>query len=210
MHSFRDTKNREWKIDINCDVIESVLAETNTNLLDLLDKDSQLLMELTTFPPLVCKLVAATIREQLVEAKIDDKEFRRAMNGDALSEASDALLDELVLFSPKHSRNLRAAVLEKHREVQAAATDLAMGRIEDPALKERLIAAMDRRIERDLREALAHMEGHEPPARSSAPESSTTVGTPPDSSDSPVLDLSHGESSAGSPTEDLLLSPSSP
>ena len=208
MHSFRDTKNREWKIDINCDVIESVLAETQTNLLDLLDKDSQLLTELTTFPPLVCKLVAATIREQLVEAKIDDKEFRRAMNGDALSEASDALLDELVLFCPKHSRNLRAAVLEKHREVQAAATDLAMAKIDDPTIKERMIAAMDRRIERDLREALANLEDAPDPA--SAPASSPTVGTPPDSSASPALDLSHGESSAALPTENLPLSLSSP
>jgi hypothetical protein len=226
MHTFRDLENREWKIDLNCDVIETVLAETNTNLLDLLDKDSPLLQEIAQFPPVVCKLIAATIREQLVTAGLDDKQFRRAMNGETLAQASDALLDELVLFSPQHSRRLRAAVLEKHREVQAATMDMAMARIEDPLMKEQLLAAADRRIERDMREALASLEqateqaGHpcihgsgsreSEPAAAPATASSPTAGTPPDSSVSLPQDLSPGESSAASPTDASPPSRSSP
>ena len=198
MHTFTDSKGRPWQLEINVDAIEQVKIDCGINLLDVADPDSNLMQELVAFPPLIAKLLFSAMADQAKVKEVDDREFRRSMNGDTLQAAHEALLDEIILFSPKHRRRLLQAVREKNQEVEEAGIDLAMGRLNDPALKDQALAAMDRRVRMKIEESLRELGQAESPL---ATGSLTNVGTPPDSSASPAPDLTPIENSENLPTE---------
>jgi hypothetical protein len=191
MHSFSDSKGRTWNLELNVDVIELVKADCGVNLLDVADPDSDLLKELVAYPPLIAKLIFSALADQAKLREVDAREFRRSMNGDALQAAHDALLDEIILFSPSHRRNLLQAVRDKNREVEEAGTKLALTRLHDPELAHQALAAMDRQISERIKSALETL---------GATPSSTSAGPPPACSDSPALDLTPTAGSSDSPT----------
>ncbi len=199
MHSFKDARQRAWNLEVNCDVIAQVKQACGVNILDLMDPDSGLMKEVVTFPPLLCKFLFAALGEQAAALKVEEREFSRAMAGDAISEAFEALQDELLLFCPRHRRDLLTEVLKKNREVEAAGTELMLARLADPSLKEQALAAMDARVRLQIEEALSQLgpRGADSP---SATGSSASAGPPPDSSASPVPDLTPGEPCNGLPT----------
>lgn len=181
MHEFTDTKGRPWKLDVNVDTIEQVKAACDVNLLDLADPDSGLMREVNAFPPLIGKLLFAALADQAKAKEVDEREFKRSMSGDTLAAATDAILDEIVLFCPSHRRKLLQAVLDKNREVEEAGTALMMARLSDPGVKEKALAAMDREVTARLAEALEKLG---PPAKDTAASpsaigSSSSAGLPP-------------------------------
>ncbi|MGO9111168.1 MAG: hypothetical protein ACLP9L_18240 [Thermoguttaceae bacterium] len=190
MKTFKDSKDRNWSLEINCDSIEQIKADCGCNVLDVLDPQSDLSQEIMAYPPLAAKLIFAAVAEQAKIKEVDDREFRRSMNGDALSAAHDALMEEIINFSPKYRRNVAAAVLEKNRDVQNAAAELAMIKLQDPELKTKIMTALETALRREMEIALERMGGREP---DSATESLSAVGMPPASSDSPAPDLTPGE-----------------
>jgi len=201
MHEFRDNKGRPWQLEINVDVIEQVKTECGVNLLDLADPDSDLIRQVIAFPPLIAKLVFAAVAEQAKLKEVNDREFRRSMNGDSLQSAHDALLDEIILFCPQGRRSLLQAVRDKNREVEEAGISLAMTRLNDPELTQKALAAMDRQVSQRIQDALESL-GSTPAAENpSATGFSTSAGQPPVFSVFPAPALTPGDSSKSSPSE---------
>ncbi len=199
MHEFRDSKNRPWRLELNCDTVEEIKAQCAVNVLDLLDPQSDLAKEIAVFPPVIGKLLFAAVSDQAKTAGVDDREFRRSMNGETLNAAYWALQEEVVLFSPRYRQRVAAAILDKNREVQAAAEELALERLADPGLKSQVMEALDNELRKQMSEALKRI-GKETPRdgaeTASAIASSTAAGGPPDCSDFRALDLTPGETSA--------------
>jgi hypothetical protein len=200
MHQFIDSKGRPWHLEINCDTVEEVKADCGVNLLDLADPDSNLLKELNIFPPLLAKLLFSALADQAKVKEVDAREFRRSMSGDAMTEATDALFAEIVLFCPKHRRSLLQAVLDKSREVEEAGVKLALNRLSDPQLQAQTLAAMDRQVTARIRDALESLDPSGPAKNPLVTGSSTSAGMPPDYSVSPLPALTPGDSSSGSPS----------
>jgi hypothetical protein len=199
MKPFKDSKNRTWQLELNCDTVEEIRAQCAVNILDLLDPESDLAKEVASFPPVIGKLLFAAISDQAKTAGVDDREFRRSMNGETLNAAYEALQEEIVNFSPRYRRKVAAAVLEKNREVQEAAEELALARLADPELKTQVLAGLEANLRREMQTAMDRLGGQRSEVRDqdSETESSPAVGTPPASSDSPAPDRTPGDSSAG-------------
>ena len=142
---------------MNCDTVEQIKADCGVNVLDILDPQSDLAKEVATFPPVIGKLLFAAIGDQAKTAGVDDREFRRSMNGETLNQAHDALLEEIVLFSPKHRQKVAAAVLEKNREVQQAAEELALARLADPELKGQVMEALEASLRTEMEAVLKRL-----------------------------------------------------
>jgi hypothetical protein len=199
MKEFRDDKDRTWQLSVNCDTVEAVKADCGCNLIDLADPDSDLLREVTLFPPLIAKLLFAMLGEQAKVKGVDDREFRKSMGGDALDEAKEALFEELINFCPKRQRPFLKAVLDKNREVQEAGISLALARLNDPELVKQSVAALDQRVRSEMESALARLapRGEESPM---ANGSSTNAGPSRDSSTGPSPGLTPGDGSNASLT----------
>lgn len=150
MKDFRDAENRTWKIDLNCDTVQQAKDVMGCNVLDLIDTESALFAQVLEFPVLVAKIVHVLCQEQIEKAGIDERTFRRAMNGDALSDATEALRSEIVNFSPRSTRPAMQRMMEKQREAEEKGMALVMAKIDDP----RLMQAVENNMRQKIEEAI--------------------------------------------------------
>jgi biotin synthase-related radical SAM superfamily protein len=96
--TFKDNKGREWKIEVTVATIKRVRDLLEVDLLELLE--GKLIERLIRDPVLLCNVVYAVCRPQAEAEQITDEDFGAAMAGDAIDNATKALLEELVNFSP--------------------------------------------------------------------------------------------------------------
>ena len=98
MKTFTDNAGRTWTIAINVDVLKRVRGLVDVNLLDIID--GKLIERLYRDPVLLCDVVYAVCKPEADARSVSDEDFGRAMAGDAIEQATKALLEDLVLFSP--------------------------------------------------------------------------------------------------------------
>ena len=110
------------------------------------------------FPPLLGQLLWPALTDQAKTKEVDEREFRRSINGDVLSAARDILLEEIVNFSPKHRRTVAAAVLQKQRVVEEAAAELALTKLADPELQAQVMEALETSLATEMRAAVAKLK----------------------------------------------------
>ena len=128
MKTFTDNAGRTWTLAINVDVLKRVRGLVDVNLLDILD--GKLIERLYRDPVLLCDVVYAVCKPEADARSVSDEDFGRAMAGDAIEQATKALLEELVLFSPspRDRANLQR-VLETTWRVMDKARDLVEARL---------------------------------------------------------------------------------
>ncbi len=134
MKPFKDRESTEWKVDINIDTIKSVRDLLKVDLL-LIGEDPALHNQLSTNPVFLVDLLYVVCKEQAEEREVDDRAFGRRMKGDAIEDAADALISELVDFFPKGKRTALQKAIEKATAVQTLAMERAVREIDamDPA-----------------------------------------------------------------------------
>lgn len=136
MKSFADNAGRTWAVQVNVDTIKRVQGLLDVNLLDVVDGD--LIERLVADPVLVCDVVYVVCKPEADKQGVSDEEFGRAMAGDAIHNAADALLAEIVDFFPPAKRKILAAALEKMRDLEAVAMGAALERINDTDFETKL------------------------------------------------------------------------
>jgi hypothetical protein len=142
MKTFTDNAGRVWTIAINVNAIKRVRGLIDVNLLEVIE--GTLLERLIRDPILLCDVVYAVCKPEADALNVTDEQFGQAMAGDAIDQATKALLEELVGFSPSPQgrANLQRILettwrmIEKAQEVIAARID--SGEIERAA--EQLLA----------------------------------------------------------------------
>lgn len=151
MKTFKDTKDREWKIALTFGAAKRVQDLLGENLLALDAGDPPLLTRLGTDVMLLCDVIFALIKPQADEQNVTDEQFGAALGGDAILNAQTAFYEELVLFF----RGLSRTDLVKTIEAQAAIIKKAVDLVTDkmPASAERQMAKMEAEIETILGES---------------------------------------------------------
>ena len=161
MKTFTDNAGRVWTVAINVNAIKRVRGLIDVNLLDVIE--GTLLEKLIRDPILLCDVVYAVCKPEADALNVTDEQFGQAMAGDAIDQATKALLEELVGFSPSPQgrANLQRILettwrmIEKAQEVIAARID--SGEIERAA--EQLLATS------------SDSSGSSPASAASSPES---------------------------------------
>lgn len=133
MRTFKDNAGRTWTVSITVDAIKRVRGLLDVDLLEVVG--GKLIDQLISDPVLLCDIVYAVCKPEADAQGISDEDFGKAMAGDAIEHATEALLDELVSFSPspRDRANLQR-VLETTRKVMDKARDLVEQRIESGEL----------------------------------------------------------------------------
>lgn len=150
MASFMDKNGRTWVVEINVATIKRVRSLAGVDLLDI--TGGTVVQRLLFDPILLCDALFAVCKPQADAESVSDEAFGEAMAGDAIENATAALLEELVSFSPspKDRENLRA-VLTKTRAMMDRARELSTEKIES--------GEIEREAELAIREALANAGG---------------------------------------------------
>jgi len=144
MQSFKDTKDRPWEITINVSAIKRVRDVLHVDLLQVLD--GGLVEKLSTDPVLLCDVIFVLIKPQADAKNVSDEEFGAALGGDAIDEATTALLEELVNFSRRSKREALRRLLQKINQLDEKASERVIAEIDSGRLDRMLEAELDRHL----------------------------------------------------------------
>jgi len=142
MKTFNDNAGRTWTVQINVDAIKRVRDLATVNLLEVVD--GKLLDRLISDPILLCDVIYAVCKVDADQKNISDVDFGRAMAGDAIENATTALLEELVDFFPQARRKVLAKALSKLKALEVAALNAVDAKLDSPELENRLQAELAR------------------------------------------------------------------
>ena len=128
MKTFTDNAARAWTIQVNVDALKRVKSLLEVDLMEAVD--GKLLQRMLDEPILLCDIIYALCKPQADAAGVTDEDFGRAMAGDAIDNATQALLEELVDFFPQRRRALLTKVLDKLKKLDSLALATVTDRIE--------------------------------------------------------------------------------
>lgn len=141
MHSFKDRDERAWNVELNVAQVRRVRDALGVNLLDVGNGD--MLADLAADPIALCDVLWVLCQQQAEAADITDEQFGRALVGDAIAEATDALLEELVDFFPSPRREVLRRVLSKVKEVDKRLQVRTEQLLEGGKLEQLMLGAID-------------------------------------------------------------------
>ena len=113
MKTFADNAARTWAITVNVAAVKRVRELLAVNILEIADSKGKLLERLVEDPCLLCDVLWCLVKPEAEAKGISDEEFGRALGGDALDQATDALLTEIADFFPKSRREVLRRILEE-------------------------------------------------------------------------------------------------
>jgi len=149
MHTFRDAEGREWQIAVNVATIKRVRDALDLDLLAAGDPDptKDAIVRLAGDPILLADTLFVLCREQAETRGVTDEQFGAALAGDPIDRATEALLAEIVDFTPApRDRERGRKVLQKMNQVIERGRDLLDQRLNDPELDEKLLCELKRSI----------------------------------------------------------------
>jgi hypothetical protein len=126
MHTFADNLGRTWYVAINVATIRRVRAALDVDLYQLVDDGMQELGKLVSDPVRLADVLYVLCKEDAETKDITDEDFGRALGGDAITAAAEALVEELVDFFPEErSRAALRRVIEAGRQVRTKLLEAA-------------------------------------------------------------------------------------
>lgn len=128
MKSFKDTAGRTWTIAVNIDSIKRVRALCSLDLMSAVD--GSLFTKLAADPILLCDTIYAICKPEADAANVSDSDFGKAMGGDAIEQASEALLQEICDFFPKGRRGILTKANQKLQAAEAIGCQMAGAKID--------------------------------------------------------------------------------
>ena len=125
MASFTDATGRTWAVNIDVTTIRRLRSALDVNLLDMVEDEGKLLAQLLTDPVLLVDMIYVICKPQADQHNLTDEDFGRALVGDAIDRATDALLEALSAFFPSQRGALLRRLVEKTRKTMALAYQVA-------------------------------------------------------------------------------------
>jgi len=170
MASFTDNSKRTWLVHLDGPTIEEVRAKftiprqtknkegsivaTADVPLDLAADDSEAYAALAADPCKLVNVLAFLCREQFSQHQCDAISFGRALVGDAIDAATQALRQAMLDFFPQRKRALVGAVFAQDEATQEEAVQAAIAKISDPNLRSRIVQKFQDSFDADLERLL--------------------------------------------------------
>jgi hypothetical protein len=124
MKTFKDRDGKSWRVELSFALWRRIKAETEIDLLDVAMPDGKALGQLSKLEN-VGVVLWLYVEEQAVSEGIDRETFWRALHGEAIETAMEAVVEDLEDFSrsPQFSA-LRVAMMETSAEVERTREDI--------------------------------------------------------------------------------------
>lgn len=150
MHIFKDVNGKAWTIEVNVLTIKKVRAHCNINLLDVLDVEQGgdgMLARLAEDPVLLAEILYAICVPDQEKTEEKENAFMAALAGDAIEQATMALLEEIADFFPKAKGALLRKVLDVARAQEKKASEDLEKILQSPDLEAGLTEAMSNSLQ---------------------------------------------------------------
>ena len=124
MHTFTDNTGKIWSISVNVAAIKRVRALCGVDLTSIIDIDDEgkptasLLDKISSDPVLLVDILYAVCKPEADQNGISDELFGAHILGDVITNATNALLDEVVDFFPVSKRRVLQQLLKLTRRFE--------------------------------------------------------------------------------------------
>ena len=159
MRTFKDNAGRTWSVTLNVLQMKRIRALLGIDLVNVITLDAggkvkvDLVDRIANDPCLLVDILWVCVEDEAKAAGVTDEEFGRALAGDAIDEATKALLDELVDFFPGAKRLFLKKAVELARKYTGDMTAALEKALSDPEL--------ERRVEESMRSSASSPESSE-------------------------------------------------
>lgn len=140
MKIFKDVNGKEWTISITVGTIKRVKDLMNVNLIDAVSTD--LIDKMKSDPVFLCDILFAICKPQADKDGVSDVEFGEGLVGDAISDATTALIGDLVDFFPQSQRTILQKALAKINTAEKKMTE---------TMNQKIDAMLDSEIEKRVK-----------------------------------------------------------
>lgn len=149
MKSFTDTLGRTWTIVVNVATIKRVRALCDVDLNAIIEVDdgkpsAELLERLSEDPVLLVDVLYAVCKPECDKKNVSDEDFGAAMAGDAIDQATSALLDEVIDFFPEAKRLAFRKILSASRRFAHVARKRMEALMADGTFEDQLVSELER------------------------------------------------------------------
>ena len=144
MQKFVDRAGRIWIVDIDNTTLRRVKALTGVHLLEAIDGD--LVTRLSTDPLLLGDVLFAICKPQADKQEITDESFGEGLAGNAIDDATGALLEALLNYFPESRRRLLRKAAEKQKMIETRGLIAIEKRLDDPNLVDKIVEDLERKL----------------------------------------------------------------
>ena len=149
MKTFTDNIGRTWTLLVNVATIKRVRALCGVDLNSIIEVEdgkptTKLLERLSTDPVLLVDVLYAVCRPECEQKGVSDEDFGAAMAGDAIEQATSALLDEVIDFFPEAKRLAFRKILSASRRFEEMARKRLAAAMADSGFEDRVVSELER------------------------------------------------------------------
>lgn len=142
MQKYIDCLGRVWVVTIDVATIKRVRSLTGVNLLEIVE--GELIERLSNDPVLLCDVLYAVLEPQAKTQNVSEEAFGQGLAGNAIADATTALLQGLIDFFPEPKSRLLGKAASKYQQVQSRAMEWIEERLENPALEKELLSQLEK------------------------------------------------------------------
>lgn len=141
---FKDSNGNVWNLTLTVAALKrchdlagiDVAAKVEGGLFD----------ELADDPILLCNVMAAIVRPQMEERGLTDEDFAAGLGGDAIYEATQALIEALVYFFRSRHGGVVAKIAAKRKGLQAMAVKAVDAYIDSGEIEKKVQKVLEEQL----------------------------------------------------------------
>jgi hypothetical protein len=147
MQTFTDTAGRVWSLAISTHTVKRVRTLLSVDLMEFVE--GSLMGKLMGDVVLFVDVLYAICKPEADARNLTDEQFGQAMSGDVLLAAEEALAESLFSISHPSRRQAARTAWEKAKQLRERASELAVVRLNDPAIERRFEEILNAPIDLD-------------------------------------------------------------
>ena len=135
MHKFKDNNGLEWEIELNIAVVKKIRNELEVDLNALTEGQ---MADITTKPETLVDIISVICTPQIVKRELDEYSFANCMIGEAIDNAYEALVKELIFISRHNQRQVVARAWETVQKADKKLTSAQLRMLESPEMDQKI------------------------------------------------------------------------
>jgi len=147
MAKFKDTAGHEWDVQMTVQGVKDVRDALELDLLDNAGRRGGVMGELASDPIKVCDVVFVLCRQQAEDAEVTSEDFGHSLGGNALAEATDALIEAYISFFRPHQRKALGKIRDKMGTLETMITREVEARLESGEMEKEMRAELEKGIQ---------------------------------------------------------------
>ena len=110
------------------------------------DKEQNIFLKASTDPVMLADIIYAICKPQADEKNITDEQFGGLLNGNAIAEATEAFIEELIDFFPPAKQGALRKMTEKVKTLETKGMDYAINLLDSQKLDQKFQEELDKNL----------------------------------------------------------------